>query len=346
MAMGIHAFDKIQNGSAINAIAISHDEKLIACGGWAPAPITVWDLSSGEIQAQFSGFSGQIQSIAFSPDSSKIAAANVWGGLWVWNLNDGSLTHRKAATNSRRIPSLVFPSNARKNELPIVLLDSIRRGPSRKLSPNGNFLATNQSRISITKYKTKTELHRLDCSKYEVAKAGVRCLNWSPDSRMLAMTGDGWAGCWIPTEGRFFGSKLPSTDFVYDVAVLGSTRQILYTIGKPTLLSMDLPTEPLLMKWEAQYQRFVTDSPTDSELKSRDDWNWNVNQWGYEGVSLQADGLLWYSHRHNTMDGGSDAHLQSLASFLEEGPADKRVPEDVLGRVCRAVNLKTTKHET
>ncbi|MDX2041779.1 MAG: WD40 repeat domain-containing protein [Acidobacteriota bacterium] len=344
--MDIPPFDKIRHGSGINAIAISHDEKLIACGGFAPAPITVWDLSSGEMLTQVSGFTGQIQSMAFSPDSSRIAAANVFGGFWVWNLKDGLLAHHKDETNSRRIPSLVFPANARNNDLPVTLLDSIHRGPSRKLSPNGKFLATRQGFVSVTKYKTKTELYRLDCQKYEVAKTGVRYLNWSADSKLLALTGDDWAGCWAPAEGKFFGGKLPSTEFVYDVAVLSSTRQILYTIGKPTLLAMELPTEPLLTEWEARYKGFLTVSPTDAELKSRDDWNWNVNQWGHEGVSLQADGLLWYGHRHNTMDGGTGAQLQSLASFLEEGPTDKGIPEDVLGRLCRAVNLKTTKHET
>lgn len=344
--MDIPPFGKIRHGSGINAIAISHDEKLIACGGFAPAPITVWDLSSGDMLTQVSGFTGQVQSMAFSPDSSKIAAANVFGGLWVWNLKDGLLAHHKEETGSRRIPSLVFPSNARNNDLPVTLLDSIHRGASRKLSPNGRLLATRQGFVSVTKYKTKNELHRLECQKYDVAKSGVRNLNWSADSKLLALTGDGWAGCWAPAEGKFFGSKLPSVEFVYDVAILGSTRQLLYTIGKPTLLVMDLLAEPLLTEWEARYKGFLTVPPTDSELKSPDDWNWNVNQWGYEGVSLQADGLLWYSHRHNTMDGGSGAHLQSLASFLEEGPSDKGIPEDVLGSLCRAVNLKTTKHET
>jgi len=343
--MNVPAFDKIRNASAINAIAISHDEKLIACGGSAPGPITVWTLPDGEMLAQVAGFTGQIQSMAFSPDSSRLAAANVWGGLWVWNLNDGTLVHHKEAANSREIPSLVFPSNARNNDLPVILLDSIHCGPSRKLSPDGKLLATRQGFISITKYKTKTELHRLDCTKYEVAKSGARFLNWSSDSKMLAMAGDGWAGAWALSEDKFFGCSLPSTEFIYDVAVLISARRIVYTVGKPMLLAVELPGEALLTNWQ-DTQRLIAEVPAEVSSNLDQDWTWNVTQWGYEGVRLEAEGLLWYSHSHNTMDGGSMANVQSLTSFLESGPADKSVPEDVLARICRAVNLKIAENES
>jgi hypothetical protein len=330
---------QIQHPGAIYAVAVSPDERLIACGGWAPHPISLWSLSNGEPIARLSGFTGQVQALAFSPDSTMLAAANVWGGLWVWQIKGGLLLHHKEPGKARRLRSLVFAGTGKNKELPVMLSDSINGGPTRKLAPNGTLLATNHGDLRLTQYKTKTEIARLDVLKYELAKTGVRYLSWSADSSMLALAGDGWAGGWLQAENQFFGCRLPSTEFVYDLAVLGSSRQILYTIGKPTLLAIDLPAEPLLTNWQAQYARLLAAAP--SEPTSGRDWNWNVRQWGYEGVTLEAEGLLWYSHSHNTMGGGG-AHTQSLPSFLADGPSDSRIPEDVLSKLCQAVNQRMT----
>jgi hypothetical protein len=337
--MTLPNLNKIQHYAAITAVALSPDEKMIACGSWQSAPITVWEMATGNLVAELSGCKGEVHSLAFSPDSARVAAATVWGGIWVWQLGDGQMVQHKEQTKSRRIRSLTFPGTAQSSTLPVMLSDSIHRGQQRALAPNGKFLAAKQlATISVTQYRTKTEIGRLDPFRYAVVQAWVRYMRWSADSQLLALCGDGWVGIWSPFTGQFFARSQPA-EFLYDIAVLGSSRQVVCAMGKLRLQVVDLRLEPLLTSWEERYQRFVGETAVSPTTTTRNDWNWNVTQWGYEGVHLEANGLLWYDHRHNTMDGGGGATEQSYASFLVEGTTFA-IPEDVLGEVCRAVNLR------
>ena len=335
----IDRLDKIKNASAIYAIAISPNQKWIACGGPDNKPITIWDMQTHQLVGQLSGFTNQVQSIAFSNDSTKVASVNIWGEIRVWDMNTSLLIQHKEQSKARRLRSLTFVSNASRLDLPIMLSDSIAKGQTRALAPNGKWLAIINDGLCITNYKTTTELFRLDYHKYNIAKSGIRHLSWSPDSSSLAMSGNGWAGLWIPNEGRFFGCPLPFSDFVYAIALIGSSKQIVFTIGKSSLLMINLPNEPLLTEWEGQYQQLITNTSFEIKPMQNYDWSWDHTQEGYDGVTLQADGLLWYSQRHNTMDGGSMARLQTFESFLSSGPFCP-IPEDILSKVCQAVNLR------
>ncbi|MDA7920236.1 hypothetical protein N9B73_00650 [Verrucomicrobiales bacterium] len=58
----------------------------------------------------------------------------------------------------------------------------------------------------------------------------------------------------------------------------------------------------------------------------KQDWQWNEDRWGYDGVHLYTAELLWYTHKHNP-HGGGGAASQSLSSFLENGPRCSTPPE-------------------
>lgn len=337
----MNVLENLQTGAPIFALAVSADETLIAYGGAAPAAVTVWDLSRGALVAQLTGFTGQVEALAFSADAALIAAANVWGGLWVWQVKDGQLLHHKAPGKSRRKRSLAFTGVGKNKTVPVMLSAALYGSTTRLLAPNGQFLATLNGSVRITQYNCATELAYLNLQQYELAKAGARSLNWSGDSTWLAFAGDGWAGAWLHQAATFWGCRLPTAEFIFALAVLRSTRQIVYSTGGTKLCSVTLPDTPWQTNWEAQFARLLAEAQAEMALPPPQDWTWNVTQWGYEGVTLEAEGLLWYSHSHNTLAGGG-ANAQSLTSFLADGPADSTVPEDVLSKLCQAVQRRLT----
>jgi WD40 repeat protein len=247
--MNLNELAIIRPGSPIFAIATSPDEQLLACGGTESMPITIWNLATGTLIARLTGLKYQAQALAFSPDSARLAATNLWGGLRVWQISDGRLLAEKVETRSRRTRSLVYPVSARKSIRPIMLADSIYQPVLRLLAPNGQFLAVREGVVRIMQYKSSTELSRLDWRRYDGVGAGISGLAWSADSTWLAMAGSGWAGLWLPfePEPHFYVLTLPISETVAGVAVLRQTGRILCAIGS-SVAALDLPEAPLLTK--------------------------------------------------------------------------------------------------
>ncbi|NNJ09758.1 WD40 repeat domain-containing protein [Chloroflexales bacterium ZM16-3] len=335
--MDLSKIASIRHESHIFALALSRDERLLACGGAESAPITVWDLSTGALVARLAGLSRQAHALAFSPDSSLLAAANLWGGLCVWGVAESDLLEARPEAKSRRIRSLVYPDSARRTRLPVMLSESIHSQTRRALAPNGKLLASSfgAADVKIMQYRTTTELGALELSKYESLTPGVSAMAWSADSRALALAGRGWAGVWLPLEDKpsFYATGLPSNEEVGGLAVLSDSRQIIYALGRE-LAALDLPQTPLLTAWQTFMSR-VPDPPTESGFKARREWTWGATQWGYEGVHSYEGCLLWFSHSHNPHAGGG-ASEQSFASFLKDGPAQP-IPDHLLIEVAQSV---------
>ncbi len=344
--MAFDALAPINHPSPILAIAVSPDEKWIACGGGESAPVTIWDLASGNLIGRLAGVAGQVHTLAFSADGSRLAAGTVWGGIWVWQTSTGQLLQQREPTTTRRRRALVFLDKAKATALPHQLSYSLNHGPIRALAPDGQWLASTEAGLSITPYRQKGEPITLDYLQYDIVTSGVRSLRWSADSQAVGVAGDGWVGIWRPFEGQFFGRALPSPAYINDIAVLSSTMQLICaTFQQNSLHAFEMPPEPLQTRWQTQFQRLVAHLTPHPRLQTRHDWTWNTTQWGYEGVRLEATELLWYSHSHNTMDGGVGATTQSLSDFVARG-THFAIPESVLAEVCYVVQQRLATPES
>lgn len=59
------------------------------------------------------------------------------------------------------------------------------------------------------------------------------------------------------------------------------------------------------------------------------EWKWNGNDQGFDGVKIEQEKLLWYSHREETLSPSTGAVSQEFSDFLEKGPEVSGVPKDV-----------------
>lgn len=327
--------ETIRHGSPIFAIALSRDERLLACGGPEAVPVTIWDLRKRAIIARFVGLKRQAHGLAFTPDSTRLAAANLWGGLCVWNIADGSLIATRAETKSRRNRTLVYPETRRSAPFPIMLSDSIHRPQIRALASNGTLLAVNRPPVSICTYRTNTELAELDLSSYTLTRSGVTRMAWSADSTALALAGSGWVGVWMPfTQApHFYALALPFASPVDGLAIDRAAQNIIYAKDQ-TIAIASIPTNPLLTEWQA-FLRRVPPLPDVAESPLKQEWRWNVTQWGYDGVHTFEGHLVWFSHSHNPHAGGG-ASTQGFAEFLQKGPAHA-MPDLILIELCQTI---------
>lgn len=324
----------IKHGSYIFSLAISSDEKLLACGGTEPTGVSVWNMTDGTEVARFSGLKQQTHALAFSSDNSLIAAANLWGGICVWRMENGEKIHEKPETSARKLRYLVFPETKKKSITPVMSSSSIYREQDKMPAPNGLWQATKSgSTIVLKKYKTTQDLASIDLAKYALPHPGVSLGAWSGDAEMLGVSGHGWAGIWFPHTQRFFFSELPSGHRVDALVVLHHPVRVVYAMGN-ALFALEMPADPILTQWEAYLSKIEV--PVDPGFKIRRDWNWNVTQWGYDGVHTFDGKVFWYNHSHNPHAGGYGMD-QEFENFLADGPAMSNVPENVLSELAQAV---------
>lgn len=329
----------IHHESPIFSLAVSPDETLLACGGTEEVPITVWNIAQGTLVARLTGLTRQAHALAFSADGALLAAANLWGGLCVWEVASGRLLETRANGNGRKKRSLVYPTPQPQARLPRMLSDPIGGTRTRALSRDGLFLAMLNATLQVKRYKNTAVLAELDPRQWPVAQSGIRQFAWADDSATVAMAGSDWVGCWLPwaAPAEFFAASLPTSGEVAALAALGQSRQVFYAIEATVAVwAAQSPLPPVLTPW----QRFLNQVPGQSPgsvATLKKEWTWAVTQWGYEGVHTYEGQLLWYSHSHNPHAGGG-ASGQSFADFLAAGPP-VAVPEPILVKICQVVRL-------
>jgi len=118
----------IRHESPIFSLALSRDERLLACGGTDAVPITVWTLEDGACVGRFKGLKRQAHGLAFSPDGARLAAANLWGAQCVWSLGEGALLEEKEGGSGRQTRTLVYPASSVKHRLGHALRIDLRAG--------------------------------------------------------------------------------------------------------------------------------------------------------------------------------------------------------------------------
>jgi WD40 repeat protein len=72
-----------QRGSRL---AASPDAKMLALGGKEDRTVHIWDIATGTELATFKGHTGNINAIAFSPDSTRLASASADTTALIWDL--------------------------------------------------------------------------------------------------------------------------------------------------------------------------------------------------------------------------------------------------------------------
>jgi len=88
---------------AARTMAVSPDSRLLATLGSTVDSLLIWNLQSGKLVRRLDEHNGEIKSYAFSPDGKTIASSSSDGMLQLWNIRDGTLTHRLQSSRSGRI---------------------------------------------------------------------------------------------------------------------------------------------------------------------------------------------------------------------------------------------------
>ncbi len=329
---------RIQHDTQVFSIAASADERWIAYGGASDEPIIVRDLVSGAVIARLTDLKHQAHSLAFSHDGARIAAANLWGGICVWNVADGRLLQTKPETGNRKTRRLVYADES--STFPAMLSGSVHRSETRTLAPNGKFLAVSDSGVRIVKYKRSTELAHLEPVDYGLAQSIGGAVAWSADSDLLAVSGDGWLGLWKPfePEPHFVAVALPFQERVDAIGVLGRSGRAVYARDREIVI-VRMPSVPMpkqLSEWQA-FMLQVPEPKPDGGFKVRRDWKWNVSASGHDGIHTFGSSLTWFNETYPAFAGGWGDE-QTFESFLNDGPAYS-IPDEIVVEVCQAVRI-------
>ena len=65
---------------------MSRDGKLLASGS-KDATVRVWDMATGAEVSELRGHEGWVQSVAFSPDGTRIVSGGIGTAIRVWNVS-------------------------------------------------------------------------------------------------------------------------------------------------------------------------------------------------------------------------------------------------------------------
>ncbi len=96
----------------VNALAFSHDSKLLASGGFSNPIIQLWDVETGDKRSQFtfSRSNDSIEALAFSEDTKTLISLDMDGRFTHWDIETGSKSSNLSRMQSHE--AVVFsPAN-------------------------------------------------------------------------------------------------------------------------------------------------------------------------------------------------------------------------------------------
>ncbi len=190
--------------AAVWALAFSPDGKKIAAAGAskeAPA-ITLWDAATGEPAGRLTGFTGNVFSVAFSPDGTLIAAGTQAGRISLWDTatltpqkplygHDGSVFGVAFSPDSKRLASAGMDGTVRMWDLAagkeLFSVAAHRDGAlCVAVSPDGKFIASGGWDKKVALWHTLTGKPAGEMTGHSDAVSAVA---FSPDGRKVASGG-------------------------------------------------------------------------------------------------------------------------------------------------------------
>jgi WD40 repeat protein/tRNA A-37 threonylcarbamoyl transferase component Bud32 len=150
--------------------AVSSDGRMLACFG--ETQICVWDVASGDLPAKLQEQESKINCVAFSPDDTILAAADVQGNIQLWEMRTGRL---RAHLQGSAGPLLAIA-----------------------FSPTGGLLAAGGEDANVLVWSLAKGKEVMQCKGQT---APISCVTFSSTGGALAAgSADGVARCW-KTEG-------------------------------------------------------------------------------------------------------------------------------------------------
>jgi serine/threonine protein kinase/WD40 repeat protein len=154
-------FPKLSSGD-IQALAVSTDGLLVAHAG-VDSQIRVLDIPSRTLRCSFPGHSGDVNCLAFSPDGSRLVSCGADGTVRIWDIPSQSSVGLWPDPNGRAVHSVSFAPDgssifsANSDEIRVwssepeslqPQIETHQQWGDMKISPNGKWLVTSDSRYS------------------------------------------------------------------------------------------------------------------------------------------------------------------------------------------------------
>jgi len=213
----------LNNRSFVEAVAFAPNARILASGG---ITVTFWDVDRREELDQLKGFTGAVQSMAFSPDGETLATGCEFSTAQLW----------EAKPHSKVFQFTPHADGAL----------------SAALSSNGKVLATGSGNFNQPLRPTEIKLWDVDSGHLLRVLPGhrgdVMSLAFSPDDKILASGSiDKTVRLWDVTSGEELAIFEGQTDDVWSVAISPDGRTLAAARGcNNTVALWDIPSrQPL-----------------------------------------------------------------------------------------------------
>jgi len=79
----------IQNGSVVRSVAFSQDGSWVVSG--SNDNVRIWNVTTGEVEAELKGHTSRVNSVAFSQDGSRVISGSDDKTVRIWNVMTGEV---------------------------------------------------------------------------------------------------------------------------------------------------------------------------------------------------------------------------------------------------------------
>jgi WD40 repeat protein len=182
-------------------LAFSSDSRLLASSGDDDI-VRIWNPSSGEHIRNLEGHTAKVNAVAFAPSRRVIASGSDDQTIRIWNFDTGAQV-KIISLHLTPVLALTFSPDGR--FLASASTDSLRGERSKP-----------SSHLEILNTQNWSKVHNFP---WDVSHADVRCLAFSPDSKLLARAIGLTAGTWDTERWRAIGLLYPNSNYVRVVAL-------------------------------------------------------------------------------------------------------------------------------
>jgi WD40 repeat protein len=87
----------------VNSLAFSNNDRMLASGGSQDHTVKLWNVASGVLLKTFTGHTGKVHQVLFSPDNKVVASASQDKTIRLWDTRTGKLTRTLRLVAPRRM---------------------------------------------------------------------------------------------------------------------------------------------------------------------------------------------------------------------------------------------------